>query len=134
MDADAIVPWMARGERTWPWWVGFGATTALALTLSVLAYAGVLPPRFFQADKAIHFSIAGLFALFLYRATRARSLWPIGALLVVFALEETAQLLSVHRSASIYDYAADVAGVIAFTTLGWISKTRGAKSADDIAE
>ena len=128
---------MAEGERTWPWWVGFGAVVTFASTLSVLAYAGRLPPELFEADKAIHFTIAGLLAFFLDRATRARSLKWIVALLVLFGLEELAQRWSPNRSSSIADYAADLAGVVIFTSLSRIafrSKARGTNAADDVAK
>jgi hypothetical protein len=101
----------------------------------VLAYAGRLPSEFFEADKPIHFVVAGLLASSLDRATGARSLKWVAALVVVFAIDEVAQRLSVNRSSSILDFAADVGGVVCFTTVArWLSKARRAKPADDVAK
>src|SRR5687767_5593440 len=121
---------MAEGEHARGWWIAFGAVAALAVVVTVLAYSGRLPPRFFEADKHIHFAAAGMLAFTLDRATRGRSLrWP-AMLLVLFAVDEIAQRLSVHRSSTFGDYAADVAGVVAFTALSRvISKARRAKPA-----
>jgi hypothetical protein len=135
MDADAIVAWMSERERRWPWWVGFGVTAAFALFLTVLAYAGRLPPELFERDKAIHFGIAGLLAFFLDRATGARSVKFGVALLLLFGVEELAQGFSVYRTSSIADYAADVAGVVVFSGLSRaLSKSRRANATHDVAE
>jgi hypothetical protein len=125
---------MAEGERTWHWWAGFMAVAIVALYLTWRAYHEDLPDLFRAYDKIIHFTVAGSFAFFLHRATRRRSLWPVAGLLAIFGLEELAQILSVHRTASFGDFAADVAGVVAFTLLARISVPRRAKPADDVAE
>lgn len=122
----------ARARRSW---IAFVVVVAFAFVLSVLAYTGRLLPKVFEADKEIHFVIAGLLAFFLDRATGARSLkWNAG-LLAVFAADELLQRFSVNRSSSIADYAADVAGVVAFTALARVwSKARRAKPTDDVAK
>jgi hypothetical protein len=125
---------MAEGERTWPWWIGFGVVCALALGFTWNAYHDRVPDLFRNYDKVVHFSFAGALAFFLHRATGRRSLWPVAVLLVVFGVEELAQMASVHRTSSITDYAADVAGVVVFTMLARISKPARAKPADDVAE
>lgn len=108
---------MAEGEHARRWWIAFAGVAAFAIGLSAFAYAGRLPPEFFEADKAIHFGIAGALAFCLDRATGARSLKWMLALLLLFALDEVAQRLSVHRSSNLGDYAADVAGVLSCTAL-----------------
>lgn len=125
---------MAERERTWPWWIAFGAVAALASWFTWRAYHDVVPDLFRDYDKVVHFSFAGAFAFTLRRATARRSLWPIAGLLVVFGIEEVAQGASVHRTSSILDYAADVVGVVLFTALASISKPARAKPADDVAE
>lgn len=126
---------MAERERTWKWWIAFAAVAAFAFALTAFAYAGQLPGQFFERDKPVHFAIAGLLAFCLDRATGARSLKWILALLVVLAIEEYTQRFSVHRSSSFLDYAADVAGVACLTALSRVlSKPARAKSADDVAE
>ena len=125
---------MAERERTWPWWIGFAAVSALALWFTWRAYHDDVPDLFRAYDKAVHFSFAGGLAFFLHRATGRRSLWPVFGLLVVFGAEEIAQRASIHRTSSILDYAADVGGVVVFTLLARISKPARAKPADDVAE
>lgn len=129
---------MAERERTWPWWIGFGIVGALALWFTWRAYHDDVPDLFRAYDKAVHFSFAGALAFFLHRATLRRSLWPILALLAIIGAEEIAQRASIHRTSSIFDYAADVAGVVVFTLLARgsarVSKPAGAKPADDVAE
>lgn len=125
---------MTEGERTWPWWVGFAGVSAVALFFTWRAYHEDVPDLFRAYDKAVHFTIAGAFAFFLHRATRRRSLMPMAALLVVFGGEELLQSLSVHRTASFGDFAADVLGVVVGTLLARLSKPRGAKPAHDVAK
>lgn len=126
---------MPEGEHTRRWWIAFAVVALFAVTLSVLAYSGRLSQDFFQADKQIHFAIAGLLAFTLDRATGARSLRAAIALLAVFAVDELTQRLSVNRSSTFGDYAADAAGVLLFTGLSrLLSKARRAKPADDVAE
>jgi hypothetical protein len=129
---------MAERERTWPWWIGFGVVSATALWFTWRAYHDDVPQLFRAYDKAVHFSFAGGLAFFLHRATARRSPWPVIGLLVIIGIEEIAQRASIHRTSSIYDYAADVAGVIVFTLLARLSarlsKSAGAKPADDVAE
>lgn len=129
---------MAERERTWPWWIGFVGVGLLALWFTWRAYHDDVPNLFRAYDKAVHFSFAGALAFFLHLATGKRfGLWPVAALLVVFGAEEIAQRASIHRTSSILDYAADVAGVIVFTLLARIArplKPAGAKAADDVAE
>ena len=125
---------MAEGEHTRRWWIAFAAVTAAAVLMSWRAYHDDVPDFFRAYDKVVHFFFAGAFAFTLHRATGRRSLWPIAALLVVFGIDELAQMASIYRTSSIADYAADVAGVVVFTLLARISKTRRAKPADDVAE
>jgi hypothetical protein len=125
---------MAEREHARRWWLAFAAVSALAIWMSWRAYHEDVPEAFRAYDKVVHFLFAGAFAFTLHRATGRRSLWPNAALLVVFGLDELAQMSSIHRTASFGDYAADVAGVVVFTMLARISKTARAKPADDVAE
>jgi VanZ family protein len=96
---------------------------ALALHFTRLAYNEGLP-QFLQADhvdKLVHFAFAGALAFFLDGALRRREVrlgrWcvPLAALVVLVptAIEEFLQRYSIHRTSSIWDFAADVAGVVA---------------------
>lgn len=128
---------MADGERTGKWWLGLGVVATFALVLTAFAYAGRLSSALIEADKAIHFTVAGLLAFFLHRATAPRSTRWIIALLAVIGAEEIAQRLSVNRSSSIFDYAADVAGVVVFVSASrrfFGSKAGRTKPTDDVAK
>ena len=123
---------MAEGEHARRWWIAFAAVCAIAIWMSWRAYHDDVPDAFRAYDKVAHFCFAGAFAFTLHRATGR--LWPLAVLLVVFGIDELAQMASIYRTSSIADYAADVAGVVVFTLLARISKTRRAKPADDVAE
>jgi VanZ family protein len=118
----AIVP-------AWRWWTGLLVVVAGAVYLSSLAYAEGLPAIFRvvpQFDKVVHFTIAGLLAVFLDGALGRRALFagsqvavPLAAvvILVPAAVEEYMQRYSTHRTSSIWDFAADLAGVVVLVTL-----------------
>ncbi len=113
----AVVP-------AWRWWTGVLLISAIAGYLSVLAYAEGLPRVFEivpQTDKAVHFSIAGLLAFFLDGALRRRALFvgsrfpvPLAAILILVpaAIEEYLQRYATYRTSSIWDFTADLAGVV----------------------
>jgi VanZ family protein len=121
----AIVPIVTA----WRWWTGLLIVTAGALYLSSLAYAEGLPAIFRvvpQFDKVVHFTIAGLLAFFLDGALRRRALFAgtrvavslaAVAVLLPAAAEEYLQRYSTHRTSSIWDFAADLAGVVVLVTL-----------------
>ena len=110
--------------RPWRWWGGFCLAAGAATCLTVLAYREGLPPaleRIWQFDKVIHFSLAGLLAFFLDGALRHRDLLvinrkaiPLAAIgvLAPAGFDELMQSFSPVRSASLWDFAADVAGVL----------------------
>jgi VanZ family protein len=115
------------------WWAGFVAVVALALHFSRLAYNEELPEFLLtdHLDKLVHFSFAGALAFFLDGALRRREVllgrWsvPLAALgvLVPTGIEEFLQRYSIHRTSSIWDFAADVAGVVALIPLSrWIAR------------
>jgi VanZ family protein len=111
-------------RERWRWWAGFCFVTAVALYLTFRAYQEGLPSVFLLpgADKVAHFWIAGLLAFFLDGALARRRVFthvPLAALLVLVptGLEEIAQRFSIHRTSSIWDYAADVVGVVVFLWL-----------------
>lgn len=113
----------------WVWWAGCAAVTALALWLTERAYLYGLPAvlnTVWQADKAIHLLMAGLLAFFLDGALARRRAFTAGGLAVPLAavlvliptgIEECLQAFSVLRTASVWDYAADVTGVLVFIPL-----------------
>ncbi len=103
--------------------------SASALYLTVIAYAEGLP-RIFESfenfDKLAHFGFAGLLSFFLDGALRRRAAFvafghaiPLAAVLVLVpaGAEELLQRYSVHRTSSIWDFAADLAGVIVLLSL-----------------
>ena len=111
-------------RERWRWWAGFSAVSAVALYLTYRAYQEGLPSFFNYPgfDKVAHFWIAGLLAVFLDGALARRLAFarvPLAAVLVLVpcGLEEIAQGFSIHRTSSIWDYAADVAGVAVFLFL-----------------
>lgn len=112
----AVVP-------AWRWWAGVLVITAIAGYMTSLAYAERLPSMFLlvpQFDKAVHFTVSGLLAFFLDGALRRRTLFtasgfavPLAAALVLVpaGIEEYLQRYSTARTSSIWDFAADLAGV-----------------------
>lgn len=121
----AIVPLVAA----WRWWTGLLLVAAGAAYMSSLAYAEGLPEIFRvvpQFDKVVHFTVAGLLAFFLDGALGRRTLFagsrvavPLAAVAVLApaGVEEYLQRYSTHRTSSIWDFAADVAGVVVFVAL-----------------
>ncbi len=113
----------------WRWWLGFFVVLSAALYLTAVAYRAGLPAalnRVWQLDKVLHFGIAGLLAFFLDGALGRRTLFVIAGLAIPLAavavliptgIEECLQSLSEHRTASFWDYCADVAGVLLFIPL-----------------
>ena len=109
----------------WRWWAGVAAVGALAAYMTFLAYADRLPNVFRvvpQFDKGVHFTLSGLAAFFLDGALRRRTLStvsrfgvPLAAVLVLVpaGIEEYLQRYATFRTSSIWDFAADLAGVIA---------------------
>jgi VanZ family protein len=118
-----------RVVPAWCWWSGFGAIAAGAGYLSMLAYREGLPDLFArvqQFDKVVHFATGGLLAFFLDGALRRRSAFTIGgfamplaALLVLVpaGIEEYLQRYSALRTSSIWDFTADLLGVLALLPL-----------------
>jgi VanZ family protein len=113
----------------WRWWSGFGAVLAGAAYLTALAYREGLPTIFVvipQFDKLAHFMTGGLLVFFLDGALRRRTALTIGhravplaalAVLVPAGVEEFMQRYSVHRTSSIWDFTADLVGVLVFLPL-----------------
>lgn len=110
------------------WWAGFAVIGAIAVLLSTIAYRGELPAVFWNhgVDKVFHFGTAGMLAFFLDGALRRRQLAVAGPLslplaavmvLVPVGIEEFFQRYALFRTSSIWDFAADVAGVAVFIPL-----------------
>jgi len=118
----AVVP-------AWRWWAGFFLISAIAVGMTIVAYRGELPAvfdRVHQLDKAVHFGFAGLLAFFLDGALRRRALVRVGSasiplaaagVLVPAGIEEYLQRYALWRTSSLWDFVADVAGVVAFIAL-----------------
>lgn len=97
----------------------------IVVTASVCAYTGKLPGWFGagNTDKGLHFAMAATLAFFTDGVlagrgiTRGRFALPLSTIVVLvpLGLEEYLQRLSVVRSSSIWDFAADVLGVFAGT-------------------
>ena len=111
------------------WWAGLVIVSGGALYLTVVAYSEGLPSIFQTVDnfdKLAHFGFAGMLATCLDGVLRRRAAFvlggqaiPLSAVLVLVpaGLEEYLQRYSVHRTSSIWDFAADLAGVIVFVSL-----------------
>ena len=116
----------------WIWRIALAAHLTLVVSIGAAAYLGALPvhfPRYPHSDLVAHALLVGLLALFADGALGFRSLFPgrlalvrLGStiVLVVAAVEEMAQGLSPMRSSDITDFAADVVGIVVFSTAGWI--------------
>ncbi len=122
-------PRRSGGDR---WWVGFLVTVCIAGALTLAAYAEKLPPILAHedVDKGVHFFVAGLLAFFLDGALARRNVRIAGAgvslaalvVLVPTAIEELLQRYSPVRESSVWDFAADITGVVLFT---WLSRRVG---------
>ena len=99
---------------------------AYAIFLSIImimAYIGIIPTKFTtypQTDKIGHFILVGLAAFLLHKVLNKKKIIKnkiaLGPLLIIiaFAIDEYAQLFSANRSCNIYDFMANVSGVIFF--------------------
>lgn len=88
---------------------------ALIAGATLAAYLDLIPHGIFQyryADKAAHFLLFG-FLSFLLRGWMG---WRMAIFVPLLGagIEELAQSASPHRTCDIWDYAADVAGVLFF--------------------
>jgi len=112
----------------WRWWAGVLVIGAIACYFTMLAYAERLPGAFRLPyfDKCVHFATSGMLAFFLDGALRRRALFvvsgfavPLAAavILVPAGIEEYLQRYAVARTSSVWDFAADVAGVVVLITL-----------------
>ena len=107
--------------------LGFALAVAGVVAVSIAAYAHALPPWIApgNADKVFHFAMGGILALFLDAALRRRAAWssslapPLSSVLILvpLGLDEYLQRYSAVRTSSIWDFAADVLGVVVFTLL-----------------
>jgi len=110
------------------WWFGLAGSAIVAAVLSLVSYTEGLPfDQLPHLDKVVHFGLGGTLAFFLDGALRRRMLRigpvaaPVAAILVLLpaGIEEFLQRYSIHRSSSLGDFAADVAGVSFFV---WLSR------------
>jgi VanZ family protein len=118
-----------RVVPVWRWWCGFAAIVVGAGYLSLLAYREGLPSIFQvvpQFDKVVHFMTAGLLAFFLDGALRRRTAFIIDGraisaaallILVPVGIEEYLQRYAALRTSSIWDFVADLFGVLLFVPL-----------------
>lgn len=99
----------------------------LALAMTAWAYLVGLPPIFAtNFDKVAHFGMAGLLAFFLDGALRRRRLFAIGPIVIPLSavlvllpsgIDEFLQRFAELRRSSIWDFAADVLGVVVLIPL-----------------
>ena len=103
--------------------MGLGVSLAIVVTVSAIAYVGGLPDWFGRGnvDKVLHFTMTATLMFFTDGVLRRRAAFrsrfapPLSAIVVLLpvGVEEYLQRLSVNRSSSIWDFVADVLGVIA---------------------
>ena len=113
------------------WNYGFGIHLSLVLLIAISAYLGILPttykgiPHF---DLVGHAVLIGLLAFFFDGILQFRPLFPgkfsfirIAPVIIlcVAAVEEIAQSLSSHRTASVGDFIADAIGIV---LCSWLAK------------
>lgn len=100
---------------------------ALALTMSILAYAGHVPPAVAAhgIDKILHLTMSLVLAIGLGRAlprsSRARGVVAALAVFALLAIDEYCQRFSAHRSSDWGDLLADALGC----SLAVIFRARG---------
>lgn len=112
-----------------------GAFSGLAYTNGFPYWFDYIP----HLDKMLHFTGYGAVAFFLDSVLRRRTLRlgsvhvPLSAvlLLVPAAIEEYVQRYFEHRSSSIFDFGADVAGVVVFI---WLSRRFDSAPQSETAE
>jgi VanZ family protein len=100
--------------------VGLVTSIALVVVASVVAYRDALPAVPDGGDKVLHFAMSATLAFFADGALARRSAFrgplspPLSSILVLLPLgiEEYLQRLSPVRTSSIWDFAADVLGVV----------------------
>ena len=121
---------MAMSERAGRWRWGFWLHLALASSIGLAAYLGLLPAvgllRWPYADKVMHFLLIGGISFWIVggwgdrRMSLGRLRLPlaVAAPMVVAAAEECMQVLSPRRNADLADFAADAAGLLVFWLLG----------------
>ena len=113
------------------WNYGLGVHLGVVTTISLSAYAGILPTTYKiipHADLFGHLVLVGLLAFFLDGTFRFRALFSgrlaflrlaPALMIVIAALEELTQSFSPRRTASLSDFLADVLGIV----LGsWLAK------------
>ena len=115
-----------RNPRRARWGLAFCLTLLIVFGISVLAYLGVVKAFWnteSHLDLWMHGILTGLLALFLngvldgkaLRVLRGVSVNLAAAIVLAGAgLDELAQTFSVHRTVSVADYLADIAGVVLF--------------------
>lgn len=94
---------------------------ALILGATIAAYLDLIPSSildFPYSDKACHFLLFGSLSFLLRGWLGLRN--TVLVVLVGAGIEELAQSASPHRTCDIWDYAADVAGVLSFQTLAFL--------------
>ncbi len=95
-------------------------------TIMLFAYTGILSTKFThvpQLDKVVHFGLVGFAAFLAHKVLNRKKILnnkvAIGPLIILllFAIDEYSQKFSPNRSCSIYDYLANVSGVVFFMFL-----------------
>jgi VanZ family protein len=92
--------------------LSFSAAVLLAIAMSIVAYAGHVPPTVAAhgIDKVFHAAMGFALTLLLGRALRGRFVLAGCAVLVALATDEYLQRFSAYRSSDWFDLLADVVG------------------------
>ena len=140
---SGLGPRLRAAARRWPYFLGVAVLGALGAAITWIAYTQGLDMRPVpQADKMVHFSFSGLLVFCLdgalgrpnaWHVGRARTPIPLAVVLVLAprAVEEAAQVMALWRTASIFDWLADVFGALVFAWVARRLAARGRPSASD---
>jgi hypothetical protein len=133
---------MSTRSRRW-FLVGFVLHTSLVVTIASLAYSGKVPLMGWAVapwDLLGHALLIGMLGMLLDGALGFRPLWPsaprwlgLGPVIIVSiaGFEETMQMFASNRSSTISDFAADVVGIVFFSTIARIlARPPGKRPAD----
>lgn len=135
---SGLGPRLRAAARRWPYFLGLAVLGCAGTAISWIAYTEGLDLRPVpQADKMVHFSFAGLLVFCLdgalgrpnaWHVGRARTPIPLAVVLVLAprAVEEAAQVMALWRTASIFDWLADVLGALVFA---WVARRLAARQA-----
>lgn len=135
---SGLGPRLRAAVHRWPYFLGLAVLGALGAAITWVAYTEGLDMRPIpQADKMVHFAFSGLLVFFLDGALGRPNAWHVGrartpiplAVVIVLApraVEEAAQAFALWRTASVFDWLADVVGALVFA---WVARRLAVRSA-----